>query len=74
MEDFLNRVPEGVRKTHEKISKQYADAYIEAVGVDGSIKPQYVHSFTKLERMRKLRDTSIQRLLDIRREQQLVTN
>ena len=74
MGDIFDSVPEGVRKAHDKITNQYADAYIEAVGIDGSREPQYIHSLTKLERMRKLRDASIQNILNIRKEQQLVTN
>lgn len=62
---------EQVLKSHEKISKQYADAYIDTLGIDGSRQPQFIHSLTKLRRMEKIRDDSLKRVFALRKNLQL---
>lgn len=51
-----------ILKSHEKISKQYADTYIDTLGIDGNREPQFIHSLTKLRRMEQLRDISLKRV------------
>lgn len=63
---------EQLMKSHEKISRQYADAYIEAYGPNMDRAPQHIHSLTKVMRMKALRDASITKVITAR--QQLVTD
>lgn len=52
-----------IMRQHEKISKQYAQCYISTLGVDGCREPSKIYSLTKLERMRRLRDESVERVI-----------
>lgn len=57
-----------ILRNHEKISNQYADAYVDTLGINGDRQPQFIHSLTKLKRMERLRDDSIKRVIAMRHQ------
>ncbi len=55
-----------IMKNHQRISAQYARAYICALGMDGCRPLEQVYSLTKLKRMERLRDASVQNVIAAR--------
>lgn len=57
---------DNIIKNHQRISNQYAKTYINTLGVDGRRQPAQIYSLTKLKRMERLRDASIQKVIAVR--------
>lgn len=57
---------DNIIKNHQRISNHYAKTYINTLGVDGCRQPAQIYSLTKLKRMERLRDASIQKVIAAR--------